>query len=196
MMIILCGRDAAGKTTLAKELIKSFGFRKFPSVTTRAPRASDLPGEYEHVSPEEFVQRQQKAMHFAWQVRHANESYGTERVPLEEALRNTHERWIDILIPGIVYMHWGYAVKVGAERRVLYFYLNPSEGILRQRLIQRGETDGKAFLKTHASRYFEEDVRKHAEHFIIIDNEHETPAETARRIINLEETRLILGNQE
>jgi len=47
------GTTAAGKTYFSKHLVKKYGMRYIPSVTSRAPRPGNL-NEYKHVSKTDF----------------------------------------------------------------------------------------------------------------------------------------------
>ena len=55
MIWSLTGSSASGKTTIARLIIEEVPNAKpLQSVTTRAVRASDIPGEYEYVNEMEF----------------------------------------------------------------------------------------------------------------------------------------------
>ena len=41
-MIILVGQSASGKTSIAKDLIERYGFKKFVTHTTRKPRIGEI----------------------------------------------------------------------------------------------------------------------------------------------------------
>ncbi len=54
-MLILVGASASGKTEIAKRLIKTYGFEKFITHTTRPPRVGEINHiDYHFVSLEEF----------------------------------------------------------------------------------------------------------------------------------------------
>ena len=54
-MLILVGASASGKTEIAKRLINTYGFKKFVTHTTRAPRVGETNHiDYHFVSLEEF----------------------------------------------------------------------------------------------------------------------------------------------
>lgn len=52
-IIILTGESGCGKTSIARLLLTQ-GYEMVTSSTTRVPRPSDLPGEYEHLTSERF----------------------------------------------------------------------------------------------------------------------------------------------
>ena len=53
--LVLCGKTATGKTTLAKALEKYFGMRRMVTYTTRAPRPGETDGvDYNFITREEF----------------------------------------------------------------------------------------------------------------------------------------------
>jgi deoxyadenosine/deoxycytidine kinase len=47
-ILVVSGTRGAGKTTVANRLVPTAGARLIPAVTTRPPRADDLPGNYEY----------------------------------------------------------------------------------------------------------------------------------------------------
>lgn len=55
-MIILVGHSASGKTSIANDLIKRYGFKKFITYTTRKMRVGEVNDvDYHFVSKEEFI---------------------------------------------------------------------------------------------------------------------------------------------
>ena len=61
MILVIAGRPGSGKTTLAKGLLEKHSEWKYvQAVTTRAERESDISGQYEHISKEEFGRRNER----------------------------------------------------------------------------------------------------------------------------------------
>lgn len=53
--VILVGRMGSGKTTLANTLVDAYGFKRWPSMTTRPPRPGEVDGQdYFFVDDEQF----------------------------------------------------------------------------------------------------------------------------------------------
>ena len=79
--LVLCGKTATGKTTLAKALEKHFGMRRMVTYTTRAPRPGEKDGvDYNFLTREEFDRRRSEGF-FAetadWNAKEGVRSYGS-----------------------------------------------------------------------------------------------------------------------
>ncbi len=84
-IISISGASASGKTTVARELLSSLhGSLMLLSVTTRLRRPSDVPGEYQYVSQEEF-DKLDRDDSFLWSVGAHGNRYGTLRSSVEAA---------------------------------------------------------------------------------------------------------------
>ena len=76
-MIILIGPSASGKTSIAKELIKNYNFKKFVTNTTRAMRQGEVDGEdYHFISVDEFIKKKDNNELIEY-VNYNNNYYGT-----------------------------------------------------------------------------------------------------------------------
>lgn len=79
--LVLCGKTATGKTTLAKALEKRFGMRRMVTYTTRAPRPGETNGvDYNFLTREEFDRLRSEGF-FAetadWNAKEGIRSYGS-----------------------------------------------------------------------------------------------------------------------
>lgn len=131
-IVTFTGASGTGKSTLVKELLKdSHAFRLVTSTTTRPPRSSDLPGEYEYWTPQ---QMEKDASLFIWKTEYAGNFYGTRYRVLNDACE-LPQTSLMILVPKVLpdllaYLH----------QQVLPFYVRaPDEDILRLRLLRRGD---------------------------------------------------------
>ena len=62
-MIILIGRSASGKTTIAKKLIEDYNFKKFVTNTTRKMRVGEINDvDYHFISETEFKRKEEQSM--------------------------------------------------------------------------------------------------------------------------------------
>ena len=62
-MIILIGRSASGKTTIAKKLIEDYNFKKFVTNTTRKMRVGEINDvDYHFISETEFKKKEEQSM--------------------------------------------------------------------------------------------------------------------------------------
>lgn len=102
-IISLTGPTLAGKSVLAEELLRRYPNTGFvESLTTRAERPSDLPGEYKYVSDTEFdaVENQRG---FLWTAEYGSHRYGTRRQAVLSALQDDDEFiGIMILVPHVL----------------------------------------------------------------------------------------------
>ncbi len=138
ILITITAPTGVGKTRLAQGLLEHIPHAKLlESVTTRAPRPSDLPGEYFYVSETEF-ERMRDTGEFLWTVMPSRHGwYGTRKRDVEEALR--HGVYISLLVPDKVEEIRHYATQLGKEDRVCSLYLSlHDETEQRRRLSERG----------------------------------------------------------
>ena len=141
MIWSLTGPSASGKTTIARLIQRAVPEAKpLQSVTTRPPRPSDNPGEYEYVSEAEF-DRLSRAREFLWEVSPHGHRYATRKSKVDEALGEGINIPI-LVIEAVVKLH-AYAEAQGKleEVRSLYIRMTDEEE-LRRRLSARGDEPG------------------------------------------------------
>ncbi len=138
MIIALVGASGAGKTTLAQELLKIIpASRMAQSVTTRTPRPSDTPGEYEYLLSHDSFEQRCMNNEFEWAVSIHGNHYATPRVSLERGLRSKYSELM-ILAPDAMELLWSFAG--GDIKKVFPFYIKVSSvDELRRRLKKRGD---------------------------------------------------------
>lgn len=81
-MLILTGSSASGKTELAHELIRSFGFHRLVTCTTRAMRAGEEDGRDYHFFSEEEFSLHEKNGDFVETASYAGKHYGSLKTGL------------------------------------------------------------------------------------------------------------------
>jgi guanylate kinase len=142
MILTLSGASGTGKTSIERALIDRLpNARPLRSITTRAARPTDIPGDFTHVSLEEFAAMEQRG-EFLWSTAIGETRYGTRRIDLQNALAHPDIVWIMILIPSTVRNLLDAAATIPGTHDIRSFYiLNPSDNILRGRLLSRGETE-------------------------------------------------------
>lgn len=85
-IISITGPSGVGKTTLARELLRTHpDWGIVVSITTREPRPSDLRGEYRYISHEEFEEREARE-EFIWAAEVHGIRNGTLFASIDEAL--------------------------------------------------------------------------------------------------------------
>ena len=135
-IITFTGPSGAGKTTIARELLRiNSDWKIIVSLTTRKPRASDLPGEYRYSSLEEFLERE-ACGEFIWTTQVHGIRHGTLLASLDESLEACGVSLI-LLTPEAIPVLRKYA-----PGQVLSFFITlPSNTELERRLRLRGETN-------------------------------------------------------
>lgn len=132
-LILICGPSGSGKTTLVNQLKADFHIEECRSITTRAPRVSDLPGAYQYVSVPEF----QSIDMLEWTVYNGN-YYGTARDDIDTAD-------ISIVEPNGVESLRTYCRS--KNRRCLVIGLTCDVDTLNERMLQRGDSQAYAITR-------------------------------------------------
>ncbi len=161
-IISFTGESGCGKTSLAKRLL-SRGFAMVTSSTTRSPRSSDLPQEYEYLTAEQFSQFEEQNA-FAWTASYAGNKYGTRYANLDRILQGDTPG-IAILVPEVVPLLLQYTQHV-----IPFFVRTPAEEILRQRLAQRGDPAEDIERRLHRLGVWESTARQSDIPYIFINN--------------------------
>lgn len=171
MIITITGPSGVGKTSIAKKLLELVPkMRLVVSLTTREPRASDLPGEYRcNVPRGEFFRDdgeipQEK---FLW-VRPAHGNvYGTLRESVDAALSLAIPSLM-LLLPETVALLRDYT----AGKSVLSFYVkSPDEKELERRLLLRGEDAAIIQRRIADCRRWDEEAKNSGIPYVFVSNE-------------------------
>ncbi|MBI1888956.1 MAG: hypothetical protein HYS15_03455 [Candidatus Spechtbacteria bacterium] len=134
-IVTLTGPSGVGKTTIAGELLKQNpDWKLVLSLTTRAPRDSDLPGEYRCLVSHEEFRRREQLKEFLWTTLVHGNRYGTLRRCVDNALKADYVSLM-LLTPDVLPALLSYA-----PGKVLSFFIVPPKAeVLRARLLKRGE---------------------------------------------------------
>lgn len=141
--LVIAAPSGAGKTTLAKELVRRHDNVVFAlSATTRAPRPGETQEvDYRFVDDAEFSRLAETGGLIEWAVVH-DRKYGTLREGLEKSLSAGTTVVLDIDIQG------ARQVRQVLKDAVLVFVLPPSAAELARRLVGRAsETEGQRRLR-------------------------------------------------
>ncbi|MGH6866422.1 MAG: guanylate kinase [Methyloceanibacter sp.] len=135
LMLVLSSPSGAGKTTLARRLLdEDSSIAMSVSHTTRAKRKGEKEGrDYYFVDKETFTRMRDCGEFLEWAVVFDN-SYGTTRAPVEQALKQGRDVLFDV--------DWQGTTSLRAKARddvVSVFILPPSAADLEQRLNVRAE---------------------------------------------------------
>ena len=150
LILILSAPSGAGKTSLCRELFKTFpDMKESVSYTTRAPRAGEVDGEAYHFVTREVFDCMVADNAFAeWAEVHGNR-YGTALITLEEAWRNGVDLVLDIDCQG------ARKLKEQFDGGVYVFIMPPSMAELRRRLEFRS-TDAQEVIERRIVRAADE----------------------------------------
>lgn len=178
LILILSAPSGAGKTSLCRELFKTFpDMKESVSYTTRAPRVGEVDGEAYHFVSHELFERMIAEDAFAeWAEVHGNK-YGTALHTLEEARKNGIDLVLDIDIQGAK------TLKELFDGGVYVFIMPPSMVELRRRLESRS-TDAADVIERRIAKAADE-IRESRwyDYIIINDNFAEACRELAAIVI-------------
>ena len=127
-MIILTGRSASGKTTIARELIERYGFKKFVTHTTRLPRVGEVNHrDYHFVSKDEFNKKKLNG-DFIETMEYNDNFYGSAKADIGS------DKVLIVDIKGANH----FSKYVGSDS--VFFFITCSDSILEKRMIDRGDS--------------------------------------------------------
>ncbi|APB33900.1 Guanylate kinase [Gloeomargarita lithophora Alchichica-D10] len=141
-LIVLTGPSGVGKGTLLKHLCQRHpALRVSVSLTTRAPRPGEIPGQsYIFVSREEFQSAIAAGALLEW-AEYAGNYYGTPRQPVVAALHQGQWVILEIEVVG------ARQIRQNFPQAQLVFICPPAWATLEQRLKQRGQDSETAIQK-------------------------------------------------
>jgi guanylate kinase len=143
-IVVLSSPSGAGKTTIAKELLRrrqDLGYSV--SATTRPPRPKEQEGkDYFFLSPAQFAQRE-AAGEFLESADYAGQRYGTLKQEVQRVLASNRHVLLDIEVQGALRVRSAYT----PPQLVAIFVLPPSIGALLQRLRQRRSESERALAE-------------------------------------------------
>ena len=140
LMLVMSSPSGAGKTTLTRRLLaEDNDVLMSVSATTRQPRPGEIEGrDYYFVTHEAFDEMVKSDQ----MLEHATvfeNSYGTPREPVEQALSKGKDIIFDI--------DWQGAQQLEAEDIISIFILPPSVGELKKRLKSRAQDSDEVIAK-------------------------------------------------
>jgi guanylate kinase len=129
---VITGPSAVGKTTLARELLKTdLPITKVITTTTRPVREGEVDGrEYHFVTKEEFLQMIEKDEMFEWAI-YNGEHYGSQKRDVENVIQSRKSPLWVVDVRGAEFLRENYP-----EARVIFIVPSSFE-ILRTRLENR-----------------------------------------------------------
>lgn len=99
MLCVIIGASGTGKTSLTRELVKSFNYKEIVSYTTRPKRESETDDvDYHFVSIETFCQMIGDKCFLEYEEYSQNRFYGTSLRDVEKAVKSS-EKYVIVLTP-------------------------------------------------------------------------------------------------
>ena len=164
-LFIISAPSGAGKTTLARAVLKQFTDMLYSiSYTTRKPRAEERNGvDYHFISKQDFKKGIKKGRWAEWAEVYGN-YYGTSAEFIEKSLSSGCDILLDIDVQGTLQILKHY------PDSVTIFILPPSVNALRKRLEMRA-SDSKAVIEKRLVNARKEMAQKKMyRHIIVNDN--------------------------
>ncbi len=179
MLIILSGVAGAGKDTIKKEIIKRVkNAISIPSITDRAIRPGDVPGEtYIFVTTEQFKKMIDNGELYEFDIHH-NHYYGVPKKQLNDKIKEGKIIIKDVDVNGTENL-----VKIlKNDIKVVTIFLKVPREIIKERLINRIDKPNQEEIELRLSRFdFEESKIKNYDY--VIDNINQE--ETVNKIIDI-----------
>ena len=183
-LIVISGPSGAGKGTIISNLLKNYkDIWLSISMTSRAIRNNDIPGEtYFFVSKEEFEERIKNNVFLEYAMYNGN-YYGTPRDKINEKLNEGKDVILEIEIQGAL------KVKDLVPDAIFIFILPPSMKELKRRLINRGTDSIDKILDRFKTAYKEiNEVTKY--NYVVINDEVDKAVEKVKSILLSERCRV------
>lgn len=134
ILLTLTGPSGAGKTTLAKHLLKTPGFRMVTSLTTRQSRPDDIRREYRHVTRQHIIELERRNL-LLWKAEHGGHLYATERDSVVQTLRTKDVIGIMVLVPEVLERLESFLVENGfGSSRTSVFLIPPPPVVFWSRI--------------------------------------------------------------
>lgn len=166
-LVILSAPSGAGKTTIMKQIVKTFPELEFSiSATSRAPRHTETHGkDYYFISPEEFKTLADENKFVEWEEVYAGTCYGTLRSEMERIWGKGNTIIFDVDVKGGINLK-----NVFGSSALAIFIMPPSVEELRNRLVCRGTDSAETIEKRVAKAEIEIADSKYFDKIIVNDD--------------------------
>ena len=176
MILVLMGKTASGKDSIAKELYRNYQLRKILAYTTRPPRQGEFDGvDYHFISNSEFQKGIKYDAFVEWKSYQTVDGewfYGT-------ASKDILKDGVLILTPqGVKDLYQN------SNQIIRTVYIKASEDVIMQRLVARGDNPAEANRRLkHDNLDFDDSIIKQFVDYEILNEGRQIP-EIAEEIAN------------
>lgn len=183
LVFVISAPSGSGKSTLVQRLMERVPDLQFStSVTTRTPRAGEVPGEsYDFVSREDFLAMRDRDELLEWAEVFGN-FYGTSRLVLDRAAERGRDLILDIDVQGAAQL------KEKLPKAVTIFILPPSRQELEHRLRHRS-SDSVAVIERRLDGAGREVSNYESYDYVLVNDDLDESFEKLRGIILAERCR-------
>jgi guanylate kinase len=162
-LIVISGFSGAGKGTVAKRLVKDYGYSLSISATTRNPREGEVDGVDYYFKSEADFKNLIDYNGFIEYARYVDNYYGTPRAFVEKELEAGNNVILEIEVQGAL------NIKSQYPDAILIFITAPSVEALKERLIGRG-TEEEAVVAKRMKRASEEALEMENYEYIVVND--------------------------
>lgn len=165
-LVILSAPSGSGKTTIVRELLKTFPQFEFSiSATSRPPRGAEQHGtDYFFLSNEEFQDAIRQDQFVEWEEVYRGTCYGTLRSEVERIWQKDHVIVFDVDVIGGLNLK-----RIFGDQACSIFILPPSIETLRERLLKRGTDTPETIERRVTKAEFELTKASDFDHIVIND---------------------------
>lgn len=176
LLIVISGFSGVGKGTVAKRLVKDYGYSLSVSATTRAPREGEVDGVDYYFKSEADFKNLIDYNGFIEYARYVDNYYGTPRAFVENELAAGRNVILEIEVQGAI------NIKRQYPDAVLIFIAAPTVTALKDRLIGRG-TEEKAVVTKRMKRASEEAKEMENYEYIVINDDLDVCVQNVHAIV-------------
>lgn len=182
-LLVLSGFSGVGKGTVAKRLVKKYGYSLSVSATTRQPREGEVNGREYFFKTEAEFKNLIDYNGFIEYARYVDNYYGTPRKFVEDELKAGHNVILEIEVQG------AFHIKEQYEDALLIFITAPSAMAIKQRLIGRG-TESEEVIEKRINRAKEESCDMDKYDYIVVNDDLEECVDQIHAIVRAKESLL------
>lgn len=166
-LVILAAPSGAGKTSIARGLMRAVGQLEFSvSACTRKRRIGEIDGvHYYFLSTEDFLQKVSNNEFIEWEEVYTNMYYGTLRSEIDRIWNDGNIALFDIDIQGAINLK-----KQFGEQAITIFVQPPSIETLESRLRSRNTEDEESIRSRIAKANSELQFANQFDHIVVNDD--------------------------